>query len=80
LNIFEKPRDLVDLQVSKKFLGNRVEAKVTVSDIFAQSFAWYYKYTENPSNINYKAGEDKLITSSKYGTTATLSVRYSFGK
>jgi len=80
LNIFERPRDLVDLQVSKKFIGKRLEAKITVSDIFAQPFSWYYKYQVDPSNTNYKASEDKLIYTSKYGTTAALSLRYSFGK
>jgi hypothetical protein len=80
LDIFEKPRDLVDVQVSKKLFSNKLEAKLTVADIFAQPFAWYYKYEANSSNTNYKASQDKIINSIKYGTTATLSLRYSFGK
>lgn len=81
LNIFEKPRDVIDFQISRKFLSNkRLEAKLTVSDILAQPFTWYYKYDVNPSNTNYKAGDDKIINSIKYGTSASLSLRYSFGK
>ena len=30
-DIFEKPRDVIDLQVSKKFLDNRLETKLTVA-------------------------------------------------
>ncbi len=80
LNIFERPRDVVDFQVSKKIVKNKLEAKLTISDILAQPFTWYYKYDVNPSNTNYKAADDKIINSIKYGTTATLSIRYNFGK
>ncbi|MEO8404503.1 MAG: TonB-dependent receptor [Chitinophagaceae bacterium] len=80
LNIFEKPRDVVDFQISKKMANNKLEVKLTLSDLLAQSFTWYYKYDVNPSNTNYKAAEDKKIISNKYGTTATLALRYSFGK
>jgi hypothetical protein len=80
LNIFEKPRDVVDFQVSKKLLAKRLEAKLTISDIFAQAYTWYYKYDVNPKNTNYKAADDKIINSIKYGTTGIISLRYSFGK
>ena len=79
LNIFEKPRDLLDFQVSKKFLANKLEAKITVSDILNQASSWYYKY-DATSNTGYKASTDKIINSTKYGTTATLSVVYNLGK
>lgn len=77
LNIFEKPRDVVDVQVSKKFFAKRLEAKLTISDIFAQAYTLYYKFDPNSSNTNYKASEDKIISAHKFGTTGTISVRYS---
>jgi len=80
LDIYEKPRDVIDLQVSKKLMGNKLEAKLTVSDILAQPYRWYYKYEVNPSNTNYKASNDKIINSIKLGTTAMLSLKYSFGR
>lgn len=79
-NIYEKPRDVMDFQVGKKFFHNKLETKITVSDILAQSYTWYYKYDVNPSNTNYKASTDKIINSSKYGTTTSLSLRYNLGK
>jgi TonB-dependent receptor len=80
LNIFEKPRDVLDFQISKKLFSNRIDAKLTISDLFAQPVIWYYKYDVNPTNTNFKASTDKVINSIKYGSTATLSLRYSFGK
>jgi hypothetical protein len=79
-NIYEKPRDLLDFQVSKKFLNKKVEAKITLSDILAQAHTLYYKYDVNPSNTNYDGSTDKIINTIKYGTTATLALKYTFGK
>jgi TonB-dependent receptor len=79
-NIFEKPRDVIDMQVSKKLIAKRLELKLTVSDILAQAFNMYYKFDPNPSNTSYKAGEDKIINSIKYGTTGNLSVRYTLSR
>lgn len=79
LSIFEKPRDVIDIQVSKKFLKNKLEAKLTLSDLLAQPYTWYYKYAADPKNTNYDPAKDKIINSLKYGTTSTLSIKYSFG-
>jgi outer membrane receptor protein involved in Fe transport len=80
LNIFEKPRDLVDAQISKKLLKNKMELKLTVSDIFAQPFAWYYKFESNPSKIAFDPSTDKIINSVKLGTTVFLSLKINLSK
>jgi hypothetical protein len=80
LNTFEKPRDVLDFQVSKKLLNKKLEAKLTIGDIFAQPYTLYYKYNNSTSNTNFKPSEDRVVNTIKYGTTATLSLRYSFGK
>jgi hypothetical protein len=77
-NIFEKPRDVLDFQVSKKFMNNRIEAKLTVSDLLAQPYTWYYKYDANPSKTSYDPSTDRTLNSYKYGTSVSLGVRYSF--
>ena len=79
-NIFEKPRDVLDLQVSKKFLHNRLEVKLTVSDIFAQAYTWYYKYDSDPSKTTYDPSTDRILNSYKYGTSTSLGIRYAFAK
>jgi outer membrane receptor protein involved in Fe transport len=75
LSIFEKPRDVLDAQISKKFHGGKMEIKLTVSDILAQAFVWYYKTDENDTHIGFNPSKDKVITSNKFGTTATLGLR-----
>ena len=80
LNIFEKPRDLIDAQVSKKFMQDRFELKLTVSDILAQPFAWYYKFESNPSKIGYDPTTDKIINSVKLGTTVYLTLKVNLAK
>jgi TonB-dependent receptor len=78
LNIYEKPRDILDVQLTKRFAKNKFEVKLTISDILAQPFSWYYKFDPNPSDINYKPGDDRIINSYKYGTTSTLLFKYNF--
>lgn len=80
LNIFERPRDVIDFQIGKKFYSNKLELKFTISDILAQKYTWYYKYDPFTAQTGYKAGQDKIINTVKLGSTATLSIRYNFGK
>lgn len=77
-NIFEQPRDVMDIQVAKKFMHQKLEARLTVNDIFAQAYVWYYQFGSDASNTNYDPAKDRIINSVKNGTTTTLSVRYSF--
>jgi TonB-dependent receptor len=78
LNIYERPRDMFDVQITKKFAQNKFEVKLTISDILAQPYSWYYKFDPNTANINYKAGEDRIINSYNYGTTTAISFKYNF--
>jgi TonB-dependent receptor len=80
LNIFERPRDVIDFQLGKKLVSNKLELKLTISDILAQKFTWYYKYDPNTSQTGYKASDDKIINTTRFGSTATLAIRYNFGK
>lgn len=80
MNIFERPRDVVDFQVAKRFYHQKFEVKLTVNDLLAQPFAWYYKFDPNPSNTNYKSADDRIIYSTTYGTTVILGLKYNFGK
>jgi len=79
-NIFERPRDVIDLQVAKKFYHQKFEVRLTLSDLLAQPLSWYYKFEADPSNTNYIATSDRIIRSYKFGTTAVLGLKYNFGK
>ena len=80
LSIYENPRDVLDAQLTKKLFGGKVELKLTVSDILAQAFVWYYKIDENDTRLGYDPKKDKIITSTKFGTTATLGLRVNLGR
>ncbi|CAL1521623.1 TonB-dependent receptor domain-containing protein [Chitinophaga sp. MM2321] len=77
LDTYEKPRDVVDFQISKKLFGNAGELKLSIADIFAQPVALYYKYPGSDKTA-YNAGNDKVINAMKPGTTFSVSFRYNF--
>ena len=77
-NIFENSRDVIDFQVSKKIMNNKLELKFTVSDLLGQPFSWYYKYDADPSKTNYNASTDRILNSYQFGTSMSLKLRYSF--
>jgi hypothetical protein len=76
-DIYERPRDLVDLQVSLKVLKNKGEFKLTASDIFNQPF---YFYENIDASTKFTRGTDRLWNSYTPGTTFTLGFTYDFIK
>ncbi|MBS1660021.1 MAG: TonB-dependent receptor [Bacteroidetes bacterium] len=80
LSIFEAPRDVMDAQISKKFMNGKLEAKLTVSDIFAQAFRLYYKTDATDKSLGFNSNKDVYITNFKFGTTVNLGVRLNLGK
>ena len=74
-DIYEKPRDLVDFQISQKIMNRKGEVRITVSDIFNQSFVTYEN--RNTSKV-YNGGTDRIFSSFKPGTTITIGFNYNF--
>ncbi len=77
-NIFEKPRNVLDFQVSKKLMRGNMELKLTISDILAEPFTWYYKYQADPKKLEYDPSQDRVVNTYKFGTMIYLAVRYNF--
>lgn len=73
-DIYEKSRNLLDVQVSKKVLNNAGEFKLTVSDIFNNQFAFYDNADSKPG-FSYAAG-DRINYAYRPGTTVTVSFSY----
>lgn len=73
-DIYEKPRNLIDLQLSKRILKNAGELKLTVSDLLNNKFAFY----DNPSDkAGYSfADGDRINYAYRPGTTVTVSFSY----
>ncbi|GAA3965887.1 TonB-dependent receptor [Mucilaginibacter dorajii] len=77
VDIYEKPRDVIDMQLSKALFNKHAEIKLTVSDLLAQPFVYYNNYGSSSSTA-YKKGEDKVIQSRYSGFGTTLSFKYNF--
>lgn len=76
-DIYERPRDLVDIQLAKKVLNKRGELKLNISDIFNQKF---YFYENIDSRKGFKNSADRLFSSYSPGTTISLGLTYDFIK
>jgi len=75
-DIYEKPRNLLDVQAARKLFDGKGELKLTVSDLFNNRFAFY----DNPSQkagYNFNEG-DRINYSYSPGTTITLGFTYDF--
>ncbi len=75
-DIYEKPRDLVDMQVSKKILKSKGELKLTISDLLNNQYAFY----DNPSSkpgYEFSKG-DRVNYAYRPGTVVTIGFTYDF--
>ncbi|MEJ7768409.1 MAG: outer membrane beta-barrel protein [Chitinophagaceae bacterium] len=75
-DVYDVPRDLVDLQVTKKILKTKGELRLTIADILNQPIGQYDNLTSRES---YKAGAgDRFTNRYTPGTTITLAFTYNF--
>jgi hypothetical protein len=72
-DIYEKSRDLVDFQISRKIFKKKGEIKLTVSDILNQAIVTYQNVNTSKS---YNEGTDIIFSSYKQGTTFTIGFSY----
>ncbi len=75
-DIYEKARTVVDFQVAKTFLNNKIEVKFNAKDILAQKIITYYDYYKSAS---YKEdSNDRILTSfiapKVFSFTATIKL------
>jgi hypothetical protein len=74
-DIYENPRDIVDIQISKKVLDQKAELKLTLGDILNKSLL-FYENADNPRT--FKRGSDRVFSSYKPGSTISLGFTYDF--
>lgn len=73
-DIYEAPRALIDLQISKKIINKKGEIRVSVSDLLNKKQI-FYQNADN--NTKYQKDKDALRFTRKYGTTIGLTFNYS---
>lgn len=78
-NVFERSRNLLDMQLSTKVLEKKGELKLNVSDLLNNAF---YHYENVNDKTSFQEGTDRLFYAYRPGTTVTLSFTYdlSLGK
>jgi hypothetical protein len=72
-DIYEKPRDLVDFQISQRVLNRKGELRLTISDIFNQAFVTYENRNDKKT---YNSGTDRVFSSFTPGTTISIGFTY----
>ncbi|HSC54850.1 MAG TPA: TonB-dependent receptor [Phnomibacter sp.] len=74
-DIYEKPRNLLDFQVSKKVFNNRGEVRLTVGDILNQDVLLYEKPVTKSATA-YDKNIDRIFLRFTPGTTFTVGFNY----
>lgn len=73
LDIYENPRSVLDIQISKSF--RKWDLKLTAGDLLAQDLVFYQDINDNKK---YNSGEDNTIFRYKMGQSVTLAAAYKF--
>jgi outer membrane receptor protein involved in Fe transport len=74
-DIYEAPRDLIDLQIAKKVIKDKAEIKLNISNILDSDARFYQDLNDDKKFVQ---GEDQLINRVRYGRTFSLSFGYKF--
>ncbi|WP_207511858.1 TonB-dependent receptor [Longitalea luteola] len=80
-DIYENGRTVIDIQLSQKVLRNKGEIKLNIADLLNQKSIFYQNYridTDKISKRSYKASEDRVWASSRFGSSIGVSFSYNF--
>ena len=70
-SIWENPRTIIDLQITKNFWKNKLEGKIGISDLLAQKS---YFYQDVDGNKKFNSDKDQAIFTYTYGTNITIGL------
>lgn len=74
-SIWENPRWLLDLSITKSFIKNKLELKFNIKDLLAQR-SYFYEDTNN--NNRFDKGSDNVNFNYRFGQQFNFSVGYKF--
>jgi outer membrane receptor protein involved in Fe transport len=75
-DIYENPRNILDLQLSKRFAKSRAEIKLNYSDILNNKAIYYQKAKGSDPDAAYDKQADKVNISDTFGSTLTIGFSY----
>jgi TonB-dependent receptor len=73
-DIYEAPRPLLDLQLSKKIIKNKGEVRLNITDMLNQK---QYFYQNSDSKTSFQKNSDAYRFTRKFGTGFNLTFNYS---
>lgn len=74
-NVYERPRNQLDIQLSKKVIDGKGEIRINFQDILNNAFYFYENVNESTA---FDKGVDRLFNSYKQGSTITVGFTYDF--
>jgi TonB-dependent receptor len=76
-NRWENARTVLDLQVTKSFLKNRLELRLNIKDVLHPDYVVYYKGSDRKKNV-YDRNVDFVNFSRNFGSTYSFLISYKF--
>ena len=74
-DVYERPRDQVDFQLSKKIFPGKGELRLTWSDILNP---YYYFYENVNKETSFQEGTDRLFCAFRPGSTISFGFTYDY--
>ena len=75
-DVYENPRNVLDLQLSQKFAKSRAEVKLNYSDILNNKAIYYQKVKGSDPDASFDSKTDNINISDRFGSTITLTFSY----
>jgi TonB-dependent receptor len=75
-DIYERSRNVLDLQLSKRFAKSKAEVKLNYSDILNNKAIFYQKVKGSDPDAPFNAKTDNINFSDRFGSTISLTFSY----
>jgi len=75
-DIYERSRNVLDLQLSQKFAKSRAEVKLNYSDILNNKAIYYQKVKGSDPDAGFDEKTDNVNISNRFGSTFSLTFSY----
>lgn len=74
-DIYEKGRNMLDFQISKKLINNKAELRLNLADVLNEKI---YFYQNNNNKKTYQSNIDNIMNTARTGMGASLTFTYNF--
>ncbi len=75
-DVYEKGRNMIDFQLSKRLFQNKAEIRLNISDVLNEKILFYQN---NNNSKTYQSSKDNIINTARIGQSFSLGFTYQFG-